>query len=769
MRTTIRAFGVAGISAIALASAANAQAQSSDAQVDGQAQSSPAAALAEDGLDDIVVVAQKREERLQDVPVSVGVITGADTERQGINDLESLSSRVPNLTIAESASGNRIAMRGISSGSNRGFEQSVGMFVDGVYAGRARQFTVPFFDVERIEVLRGPQGVLFGKNTVAGAINILTTRPKRKSEIIVSGATNLNFGGYELSAILNMPITDTLALRVSGRTADSDDGPLRNTRMLSHDRGSREHLGRVALRWEPTSSLSVDGKYEYSERRTRGGLFQLIAFGAYRPLFSRFDPQVEANLDQQTSFGVAPGRQNINSMGAHNGALRVQVDFDTLRLVSQSGYSSYRSRDIDEDADYTPVPLLAYNNRERYRQISQELRLESTSDGLLNYVVGGYFQKSRYRLTQEYLVTGAVLGLFNTNPRAFFDQDVTSYSGFGELTLQPVEGLRIIGGARWTKEEKDARRGVTIYSMTGRPETNPALLAAIRNNFGYNNYQLDQTHDESQWSPGLTVQYRPVSNLMLYARASRGYLSGGFNASDTMGDPRGYGSERATSIEAGAKFSAGRRFEANMAVFHSVYKGLQVVSFNGTGFITANAGQASANGVELDARWLVAPRLTLSGSVNYLDATYDDYRGASCTTGQADAHRLSGKPGPCTQDLTGRPLIYASRWSGSANLDYRMPIMAGWSLNGNLGMSYRSAQYVAPDLDPISRQSGYALVDASLSLTAPDDRMNVALVMKNLTDQRRAAYVLNIPVFSGAKGASIIEPRSIEVRTTLRF
>ena len=134
MRTTIRAFSVAGISAIALASAANAQAQSRDAQAEAQAQSSPATAPAEDGLDDIVVVAQKREERLQDVPVSVGVITGADTERLGINDLESLSSRVPNLTIAESASGNRIAMRGISSGSNRGFEQSVGMFVDGVYA-----------------------------------------------------------------------------------------------------------------------------------------------------------------------------------------------------------------------------------------------------------------------------------------------------------------------------------------------------------------------------------------------------------------------------------------------------------------------------------------------------------------------------------------------------------------------------------------------------------------------------------------------------------
>ena len=155
-------------------------------------------------LDEIVVVAQKKEERLQDVPVSVGVVQGANIDRLGLANMEQLSRYVPSFTVAETGSGNRITMRGISSGTNRGFEQSVGLFNDGIYGGRNRQFTVPFFDVERVEVLKGPQGVLFGKNTVAGAVSIVTAKPTHSPQAWVAGAYETQFGKAEASGVVKI-------------------------------------------------------------------------------------------------------------------------------------------------------------------------------------------------------------------------------------------------------------------------------------------------------------------------------------------------------------------------------------------------------------------------------------------------------------------------------------------------------------------------------------------------------------------------------------
>ncbi|MBP6876463.1 MAG: TonB-dependent receptor [Phenylobacterium sp.] len=719
-------------------------------------------------LDEIVVVAQKKEERLQDVPVSVGVVQGANIERLGLANMEQLSRYVPNFTVAETGSGNRITMRGISSGTNRGFEQSVGLFNDGIYGGRNRQFTVPFFDVERVEVLKGPQGVLFGKNTVAGAVSIVTAKPTHSPQAWVAGAYETQFGKAEASGVVSGPLSDTFAARLAVRFAKADEGFLRNTMNGKRERSLEEGLARASFVWDPMQDLKVSGKYEYAESKTTGTLFQLISMGSNGALYRRYDPQVEDRLNQLTSNGDQ--RDNDNKIRSHNAALRVDYDFGQAKLVSQTGYSAYKSMTSNEDSDFTPVPLLNFDSTEDFSQFSQEVRYASSLGERFSYTAGVYYQYGEYLTKPMFSLQGTNIGYMNTRNRRNFDQSSESYSVFAEGVFKVTDQLKVIAGARYNDEQKDVHRSnVVLKWASDAPEDSAAVLAFSRNLFGAVNFDLKESRSEQQLSPALTVQYDFNDDVMAYAKATRAYKSGGFDASDTRGTAPQYEDEQVTAYEAGVKARFGGAIEVNASVFNATYKDLQVQSFNGISFLTTNAGEATSRGAELDGRWKITPAFLLSGSVSYLDAQYDEYVGAACTYAQSLAWQAAGKPGSCVQDLSGRPLTDAPPWSASMNLNFHTPLDSGWSLDANLGFNYRAQQYVATDLDPISKQAGYTTWDANVQLLAPDEAWDVSLVAKNIFDERAMTYVASVPIFSGSKAASIIEPRTVELRATRRF
>ncbi len=725
-------------------------------------------AAAEDaGLNDIVVVAQKKSEKLGDVPVSVGVVSGDTLQRLNISSFSQMAREVPSFNVAEGASGNRITLRGISSGTNRGFEQSVGMFIDNIYAGRAAQFSSPFFDVERIEVLKGPQSILFGKNTIAGAVSIITARPTKDQSLVVWGGYETRFRGYNISAVGNQPLADNLQLRIALHRDERSRGILYNTLKKDHEPSTRNTLARASLAWQP-GDIDVNAKYEYSENRRVGSLFQIIADGGRGALFTSIDPQFESKLNLQNSVG-APN-SDVNQIRAHNLALHVNVPLGSGTLTSDTGYSTYKLDSQREDSDFTPVKLIQYDNHEKFNQFSQEFRFSSASDEPLTYTAGVFFQKQHYISSPFYSITAAAMGLFNVNTTRHFDQHADTYSAFGELGYELVPSLRLIGGARYVAENKKADRSAAVLNYaTGQLETDPSILARTKAIFAVQNFALQQEMKERQFTPAVTLQYKPENGLMAYAKFSRGFKSGGFDASDGLGTAQPYESEDVSAWEAGVKWSPNRQVNINLTGFYSRFNNLQSQAFNGTYFVTTNAARASTRGVELETRWRPVQPLTLSGAVTYMDARYDDYSNAACTTSQSAAWTAAGKPGPCVQDLSGRPLMDAPKFSANLNASFEQQLANDWGVRFNVGTNIRSSAYVAPDLDPIGLQKAYATIDSSLEVTSPGDHITFALVGRNLGDVRAKTYLVNNPFFSGTKSASIIEPRTLEVRATVRF
>jgi iron complex outermembrane recepter protein len=732
------------------------------------AQEAADVATGEGELEEIVVVAQKRSEPLQDVPVAVGVVSGENVDRLNITNLSQLSSYVPNLTVTDTASGNRITMRGISSGTNRGFEQSVGMFVDGVYAGRALQFSVPFYDVERVEVLRGPQGVLFGKNTVAGAISVITTRPTDESFISLSGSNEVRFGENQLSGIANHRLSDNLRVRVSGRMSRSGNEFLYNANTGNQDQSRDQDLARISIAWEPSADMRIDAKYEYGRVSTSGGRFQAISQGTSGALFRSFDPRFETNLDRQSSTGNAT--RSSGRLRSHNAALRIQIPVGEGQVVAQSGYSGYRNTTLNEDSDFTPVPLIFFDNSEKFDQFSEELRYESPSDKALYATLGLYYQNNHYVGQPVFRFFGGPVRFPNTGSRRLFDQRSDTYSAFGELTYRITPELRITGGLRYSAEDKRANRSlVVIDPVTRAPITSAALLGFTRAALAAQNFSNSQSVKERQTTPAATIQYDITPDVMAYGRFSRGNKAGGFDASDQLGTALPYLPESVTGYEAGLKMTFGRKATLNIAAFRSDFSDLQVQAFNGLTFITTNAAKARSTGVEMDGRWQVSRAFQLSGSVAYTDAKYLSYTQAACTTAQTAAFTAGGGVGTCFQNLSGRPLTDAPKWSSSVNLKYATPVSGDWMFEANAGMNYRSSHFVAPDLDPLGLQKGYGTFNGSIAVIAPSDSFSLTLLAKNIFDVRAKTFVVNAPLFNGTKSASIIEPRTFEVRATVRF
>lgn len=712
-------------------------------------------------LDEILVVAQKRVERLSDVPVAVGLVQGEQLEALNLSSFEQMSRYVPSFTVAESASGNRITLRGISSGTNRGFEQSVGMFVDGIYTGRAAQFSSPFFDVERVEVLKGPQSILFGKNTVAGAVSIITARPGKERQVSLSGGYETRFGGWNLSGVFNQPLADNLQVRLAYKHEQRDHGFLYNTLTWENGPSRKGDIARVSLAWQP-GDIEVNAKYEYSFGERQGSIFQIFAPGTYLATFKTVDPNFESNLDLNTSNG-APG-SDLNNIKAHNASLRIAIPLGSASLISDTGYSSYKTEAVAEDSDFTPIQGLRFNNSEDYDQFSQELRFASAAEDRIAYTLGLFYQTAHYVSRPGFLVTAAGL---NTRTQRTFDQHADTYSAFGELSLELFDGFRIIGGGRYMAEDKNADRNqVVLNPATGLPETDPAVISRLAAVLGSRIFNVSQSVKERQFTPAVTLQYKIAPGTMAYAKFTRGFKSGGFDASDSAGTALPYASESVSSWESGLKWGVSRNFNVNLTGFYSRFNDLQVQAYNGLSFITTNAGKASSRGAELEARWKPVRGLTLTGSLVHIDAHYDDYTGASCTTSQTAVWTGTGR---CRQDLSGRPLTDAARWSSSLGANYEFAVTSDWGARLYAGANSRSGAFVAPDLDPLGWQKGYTTVDASVELLSPDDRFTLSLLAKNIGDVRAKTYVVNAPLFSGVKSASIIDPRTIEIRAAIKF
>ncbi|BFM10832.1 TonB-dependent receptor [Simiduia litorea] len=774
-------------------------------------------------LEEVVVTAQKRVERLQDVPISVNAVSGAKMEEAGITNLEGMTAYVPNLTMNQTGIGTIIAIRGISSGINQGFEQSVGQYVDGVYYGRAQLARAPFMDLERVEVLRGPQSILFGKNSIGGAISMVTAKPTEEFEGQVTALYEPTHGEKDLRVVLSGPLTDTLSGRLSLMGRDMD-GYYDNTTLDRDESGDKEQVIRGQLKWDASEDLTVNLKLETGSFDTKGRNLEPInpVTGAgglsYQQTLSLLTGG-QYQLDTEQDF-KRQSNGDFSNNDTENATLTIDYALGEHTLTAITGYNAYNYEE-DCDCDFTGATIFTADSREDFKQFSQEIRIASPGGETIDYIGGLFYQSSEMtfddaiRVPSTSLLGGLSTLLLGTASQRDFTQDSDLWAGFAQATWNINDAWRLTVGGRYTSESKDATRTQHHTNTLGNDVgSSDILLNTVYTSFRLEPYPtIEDKRSEGAFTPLVTMQWDATDDMMLYATYTEGFKSGGFDVRSNahpdptygvniIANPVGpviiqttaangfqagvfeYEEEKAKSFEIGSKMTlADGAAELNAAIFRTQITDMQTSQFDGVlGFNVTNAGEATTQGLELDGRWLVASGLTLSGSLGFLDFTFDKFPNSQCYFGQTP--NSATYPGLC--DLKGETREFAPEFQGTLSADYSQPMGDNleWRITGDVNFS--DSYFTSPTLDPNLEQDAYAKLNLRLAMGSQDGMWEVALVGKNLTDESISTFgnqlpvsttltratnvaVGNGPIASTAYYSFYERPRSIALQGTLRF
>ena len=724
------------------------------------AQTSAAAAPAAAGetaqVTEVVVTAQKRSEKLQDVPISMEVVTGQKLSQFHADDFQSIAALVPNVFVEETAGDKVIYIRGFGSPpANFSFDQSVSLYVDGVYAGRSNQTQAPFFDLERVEVLRGPQGALFGKNTPAGAVSVVSAGPTDHFTGSATALYNFDLDGYDLSGFVAGPIADGLSARLAVKILD-EDGYIHNLSNGHEDPEVREQLARLTLRYAPGGDFDYTVKFDYGNTDHIGGM------DVSSSLTGPQQPHLVREVQNNPLGGE--GTKATSTIVSGTGNLKLG-DFT---LTSVTGYSQFHSNIVNYFDELVPGGGLAttsvYNTfPEHFDQFSQELRLLSPTGRKLEYIVGVYYDTSFYHLTQEVgfnLPAFAYLGLEDTE----FKQHAQTVSVFGQATYHILDNLRLLGSLRYTNNQKTATfNGHLVY---GPFPLQPLTTAAGSVN-------------EDNIDPSVTLQYDVLPRVMAYFTYGRGSKSGGFvsNTFGTTSSTFTYRPETSENYEIGVKstlFAGSLVLDA--ALYHTSFSNLQVSVFNPTtqAYLTGNAASATSQGIEASAIWRPIRDFDVTASGAYQDVTYDNYPGAACLATESLAQCDPANPVSIkNNNIKGARLPYTSKFSGNIQFHYRLALPGDFNLDNTLIVAGRSNYFDSDNESPtFGVQKAYAKVDLRVQLAPQDERWHIALVGKNLTNELTTGSAFDLPAPITIAPRAILyldQPRNISLEAGIRF
>jgi iron complex outermembrane recepter protein len=771
-------------------------------------------------LEEVVVTAQKREQSLQDVPIAVAAMSGEKIEDTGITNLEELTLYIPNVNINQGQSTPNIFIRGVGSGTNPGFEQSVGLYIDGMYSGRGQLAKVPLtMDLQRVEVLKGPQGILFGKNTIGGAINITTARPHHEFEGMVEALWEPDDNEQIYTAVLNGGITDNLAGRLAVRY-EGMDGWWDNEQLNEEGPDKDNLFLRGSVLWDVSDTLEVLAKYEHGD-------FEVV--GRPQVVYQSDQPE---NFEGGNPFPVIDDHDRghgdvLDSDDTELDVAVLTINWDTGpgTFTAITGYGSYdTSRNTNSDMAATASLNRVQN--EEYEQFSQEVRLVSPGGESLDWIVGAYYQKSELDVAKinedgDFALSGPLSVpalIYTTDERVptQFDQDSTSWAIFGQGTYALTDTLRLGLGLRYDEEEKDLDKASTNPGLGARATTsgpganlvvlaNPASGIIIEDLRSHSFQGLERDEDQVTWSANL--QWDATDDSMYYASISTGHKGGGFDEAYSgsgptartgnviTGEPDGgvvdmgvdssvleYDEESVLAYELGAKMTlADGAANLNFALFRMEYEDLQVSSLIGDAFRVGNAGDSVSQGLEIDGRWMLAEGFTIGGSVAYLDAEYDDFSGATCTIPQAtdpvnnpgclreDGSNIApGESGG--QDLSGKTLLFAPDWSGNLNAEWIIPLGDSLELRNNLDVNYTDSFYSALDLDANTEHDSATLLNLRIALASVNDSWSVAVIGKNLTDEETMVWRNDVALTNSGSYFGVPERgRSLAIQARYRF
>jgi len=734
-------------------------------------------------LDEIIVTAQHRVERLQNVPISAIVIGEQALVEGNLNSFTDISNTTPSVHIGEAGRSNNMYIRGIGSGENPSFDQSVGLFIDDIYHGRSRITSSTLLDLDHLEILKGPQSTFFGNNAIAGALNVVTKKPGGAFDASIRALYG-EHGQYAAEGAVGGPITDALSMRVAA-IADGSNGWINDT--YTHSLVPEDH--NLAARWTTsydfTQDLNVTMKVEGSQHRNNGALgLQLVNCPPAAPFVAG------AFCKAAIAAGVPTGLGNNEN--AASGGQKLDVDStETVAVVnyqhwghtftSVTGYYNY-TIDFDLDADGIPPTLINGVAPEQYHQFSQEFRVASPSGGSIEYLAGVYFQPD-HLATERHVNYGFLSPVIASIPtfaplvpylplsqNVYFAQSEHTGSVFGSLGWNVTDYLKVTGGLR----ASDVTKTYHLNSFFGSAEQNyggfvpfPASLAplgaAFANKVGLGaTSTLSGNRDDHALMPSAKIQYQLDHEAMMYFSFARGFKSGGFNAVDATGVAANvpFQPEHVNAYELGLKSEwLDHRVLANVDVFRSDYDNLQVaVNTNAvTGnfvSVVRNAAASRSEGVEFETQWAISRSLRLSAAATYLESYYINYPGAGSTNQQLLA-------GAQTQNLSGRPTEFAPKWSGVASATYTIPLMNGLQLTTEAREFLSSPYFLSSTDDSLLRQGSYARLDGRLTLESASGRWAIDIIGKNLTDRIIETFGTNEANALGSVLLQKEEPRNV--------
>lgn len=676
-------------------------------------------------LEEILVTATKTgATSLQNTPIAITAFTGGMLEKTMITDLRDLSQLTIGLTISENTSYAQLYMRGV--GSNNvfaGADPSTTIHVDGVYIARPQASFNNFLDIERIEVLRGPQGTLYGRNSVGGTINIISRKPSLdevdyKAEVVGGNYGLLRFDGY-----LTGPVSENIALSIAANISNRD-GYRKNVTDTGNDLQDEDVKSvRIQALYKGSSIEAILRADYYDEDNSAYGYSTFIE-----------PPPTPLSASIFGDFGKVSNNLE-NTYTRENSGISLDLSGDINDTWSWNSLTAYRANDVEViiDSDASELNILRTNIREDQDQVSQEFTFLGDLENS-TLLLGAYY-------FQEDIVQGP--GSIKVYPLGIERRpepivDTSAWAIFGQWNYRLSERLSLTAGGRYTEEEKTFTKIDGVYLL----DTEIKIV------------DLDfpkESATYSDFTPKLGVEFQQTEDVMYYGSISKGFKSGGFNFTAVL--PGGYGPEELWAYEIGIKSRfADDRAQLNLAAFHYDYDDLQVQSFIVPGQVDiSNAATATVDGIEVESLFNPTPDLLLWFNIAYLDAVYDEYPEAPIGAGD-------------TFNASGFKLNSAPEWSGSLGANWDHEIGAG-SIFLRGEYNWQSEIFFTPDNNEVERQGSYALVNVFLGYTNSDGRWSVELWGRNLFDED---YISSSASFTLVRAGTAGAPATYGVRLTLR-
>lgn len=812
LRSTASILALA-ISTVSVSAAAQEAASASANPANDPAAPVPATSTAEatrspqadDG--EIIVTAQKREQRLQDVPVVVSVLNQQQLENAGVRDVKDLQTITPGLNVTSSTSPAQtsIRIRGVGTvGDNPGLESSVGTIVDGVYRARSGVAFGDLGELERVEVLKGPQSTLFGKNMSAGVINVISASPSFNPSAEFVGSYG-NYNAWTVSgAATGGLIGDTVAGRIFALKRERDGfwkvrtgaGPRTSTRADNENNWTV----RAQLLIRPTDRVDIRLIGDWSERDEDCCVNAPSIAGPTAAFVDALAPDAGTLRNgkpfERITYANRPTDFRIRDRGV-SGQLDWELS-DALSLTSITAYRYYKSNS-GVDIDYSSADIWyrgSDGNSNQFKVFSQEARLAYNSERI-NSILGVFYADERLEARQNTFfgsdyeryfglllsggtnpnavsaLTGIAAGsnfVPNTGQRDFHRHRASSFAVFTDNTFTIADGLDLTLGIRYTDEVK---RTTSHYTNTSPANACAAALArrlpaaaitalcSPTSDVAFNDVTTQQRRPENRWAGSAKLQYRFSPSVMAYGSYANGFKSGGFNldrartAIGVINPDTSFATEKVESYEIGTKTSwLGQRLLANIAAFYQTYTDFQLNTYTGVSFVVTSIPKVTSKGVDLDLLYNTGIQgLTLNAGATYADTKFGDFP----------------PPLPNLTRLSGNQLPYAAKWNVTGGFTSKQPMTSDLNFLSSASLKWTSSYNTGSNLDPLKVQQPFALLNARVGIEPTNEAWSLEVWAQNLTNSNYYQVIVDQPLQSGTYGAFIGQPRLYGVTGRVRF